>query len=89
MAPLSGFEQSAVAPLRNPLGAFVYDHGESVDNFRGLRAYEEKFNPVWEPHYLAHPGPGYVSHASWPMSLRSWRVGTGGSFSSQPSRVIP
>jgi hypothetical protein len=44
---------------------------------------------VWEPHYLAHPGPGYVSHASWPMSLRSWRVGTGGSFSSQPSRVIP
>ena len=31
-------------------------HGESVYNFQGLRAYKEKFDPVWEPRYLAYPG---------------------------------
>lgn len=56
MAPLSGFEASPLAPLWNRLGAFLYQHGESVYNFQGLRAYKEKFNPVWEPHYLAYPG---------------------------------
>ena len=56
MAPLSGFEQSAVASLWNRVGAFVYEHGESLYNFQGLRAYKEKFNPVWEPRYLACPG---------------------------------
>jgi phosphatidylglycerol lysyltransferase len=56
MAPLSGFEQSPVAPLWNRIGAFLYDHGKAVYNFQGLRAYKEKFNPIWEQHYLAYPG---------------------------------
>ena len=56
MAPLSGFEQSPVASLWNRMGAFLYEHGESLYNFQGLRAYKEKFNPVWEPRYLAWPG---------------------------------
>jgi hypothetical protein len=29
---------------------------EGTDGFQGLRAYKEKFNPAWEPHYLAYPG---------------------------------
>jgi phosphatidylglycerol lysyltransferase len=56
MAPLSGFEQSAVASLWNRVGVFVYAHGESLYNFHGLRAYKEKFNPVWAPRYLACRG---------------------------------
>ena len=56
MAPLSGFEHSPVAPLWNRIGAFLYEHGETVYNFQGPRAYKEKFNPAWEPHYLAYPG---------------------------------
>jgi phosphatidylglycerol lysyltransferase len=56
MAPLSGFEHSPVASLWNRMGAFLYEHGESIYNFQGLRAYKEKFNPTWEPHYLAYPG---------------------------------
>lgn len=56
MAPLSGFERSPVAPFWNRLGTFVYEHGESLYNFQGLRAYKEKFHPVWEPRYLAYPG---------------------------------
>lgn len=56
MAPLSGFEQSPVAPLWNRLASFLYRHGETVYNFQGLRAFKDKFDPVWEPRYLAYPG---------------------------------
>lgn len=56
MAPMSGFETSPVASVWNRLGAFIYAHGDSLYSFQGLRAYKEKFNPVWEPHYLAYPG---------------------------------
>ena len=56
MAPLSGFEQSPVAPLWSRLGAFLYKHGEALYSFQGLRAYKEKFNPAWEPRYLVYPG---------------------------------
>ncbi|HYU35043.1 MAG TPA: phosphatidylglycerol lysyltransferase domain-containing protein, partial [Thermoanaerobaculia bacterium] len=31
-------------------------HGEHFYNFQGLREYKEKFDPVWEPRYLACPG---------------------------------
>jgi phosphatidylglycerol lysyltransferase len=56
MAPLSGFESSPVAPLWTRLGSFLYSHGEGFYNFQGLRAYKEKFHPVWESRYLAYPG---------------------------------
>jgi phosphatidylglycerol lysyltransferase len=56
MAPLSGFETSQVASLWQRLGAFLYEHGEAVYGFQGLRAFKEKFDPVWEPRYLAYQG---------------------------------
>jgi phosphatidylglycerol lysyltransferase len=56
MAPLSGFEHHRLAPLWNRVGALLYRHGENLYNFRGLRAFKEKFDPVWEPRYLASPG---------------------------------
>lgn len=56
MAPLSGFEASPAASLWNRLGAFIYEYGEAIYNFQGLRAFKAKFHPDWEPHYLAYPG---------------------------------
>lgn len=56
MAPLSGLESRALAPLWNRAGALVYKFGEHFYNFRGLRQYKDKFDPVWEPRYLASPG---------------------------------
>ena len=56
MAPLSGVEHSPVASLWARAGEFLYEHGRATYHFRGLRAFKEKFNPVWEPHYLAYPG---------------------------------
>jgi phosphatidylglycerol lysyltransferase len=56
MAPLSGLDDRALAPAWNRLGAFVFRHGEHFYNFQGLRHYKDKFDPVWEPKYLASPG---------------------------------
>lgn len=56
MAPLSGLEAHALAPLWNRFGAFVFHHGERFYNFEGLRQYKDKFGPVWEPKYIASPG---------------------------------
>ena len=56
MAPLSGFERHRLAPLWNRLGALLFRHGENFYNFQGLRAFKEKFDPTWEPRYLAAPG---------------------------------
>jgi phosphatidylglycerol lysyltransferase len=56
MAPLSGLENRALAPLWHRMGSFLARHGESFYNFEGLRRYKDKFDPVWEPRYLAAPG---------------------------------
>jgi phosphatidylglycerol lysyltransferase len=55
MAPLSGLERRALAPIWHRMGSFLYSHGESFYNFEGLRRYKEKFQPRWEPRYLASP----------------------------------
>ena len=56
MAPLSGLESRQLAPLWTRAGALLFRHGEHFYNFRGLRAYKEKYQPRWEPKYLASPG---------------------------------
>jgi phosphatidylglycerol lysyltransferase len=55
MAPLSGLQNRTLAPLWNRAGALLYRHGEHFYNFRGLRQYKEKFDPIWEPRYFASP----------------------------------
>jgi phosphatidylglycerol lysyltransferase len=56
MAPLSGLDDRSLAPLWNRLGGFLSRHGGHFYNFEGLRQYKDKFDPVWEPRYLASPG---------------------------------
>ena len=56
MAPLSGMQDHALAPLWMRLGALLYRHGENFYNFQGIRQYKDKFDPVWEPKYLASKG---------------------------------
>lgn len=56
MAPLSGLEQHALAPLWSRVGTWIYRYGEHFYHFQGLREYKEKFDPEWQPKYLASPG---------------------------------
>ncbi len=55
MAPLSGLESHPLAPLWHRIGRFVYRSGARFYNFEGLRTFKQKFDPVWEPRYLATP----------------------------------
>lgn len=52
MAPLSGMADNPLAPLWHRLGRRFYLYGERFYNFRGLRAYKNKYSPVWKPRYL-------------------------------------
>ena len=56
MAPLSGLENRTLAPLWSKAGSLVYRLGEHFYNFQGVRQYKNKFDPVWQPRYLASPG---------------------------------
>jgi phosphatidylglycerol lysyltransferase len=56
MAPLSGLEHRRLAPLWHQVGAIVFEHGNQFYNFRGLRQFKQKFEPIWEPRYLASLG---------------------------------
>jgi lysylphosphatidylglycerol synthetase-like protein (DUF2156 family) len=62
MAPLSGLSDEPNAPLFARLGRLVYEQGGAFYNFDGLRKFKEKFEPDWEPRYLAAPG-------AWSMPL--------------------
>jgi len=57
MAPLSGLENHALAPLWHKIGNTIFRSGGDFYNFEGVYFYKEKFNPVWQPVYLAAP-PG-------------------------------
>ncbi|MDO1529192.1 bifunctional lysylphosphatidylglycerol flippase/synthetase MprF [Fulvimonas sp. R45] len=56
MAPLSGLTSRRQAPLWNRFGAMIFGRGERFYNFRGLQRYKDKFDPEWEPRYMAVPG---------------------------------
>jgi phosphatidylglycerol lysyltransferase len=56
MAPLSGLEDHASAPLWSKAGMLIFRYGEHFYNFQGVRLYKEKFNPQWRPKYLACRG---------------------------------
>ncbi|KQX19504.1 MULTISPECIES: bifunctional lysylphosphatidylglycerol flippase/synthetase MprF [unclassified Sphingomonas] len=55
LAPLSGIEAHRLSPLWAKAAAAIFKRGERFYGFRGLRAYKEKFAPMWEPRYIAAP----------------------------------
>ncbi len=55
MVPLAGLQNRRRAPLWNRFGALLFGRGERFYNFRGLQHYKNKFDPEWEPRYMAIP----------------------------------
>lgn len=41
--------------LWDRVGLLIFRHGGHFYNFRGLRAFKEKFDPEWRPRYVAAP----------------------------------
>ena len=63
LAPLAGIESRRLAPIWARAGAFLYRHGEALYGFEGLRAYKDKFSPVWIPRYIAGPDGAGLARA--------------------------
>lgn len=55
MVPLSGLQPRRGAPLTQRLGSMLFQRGEHLYNFQGLRRFKDKFQPDWEPRYMAVP----------------------------------
>ncbi|MCB5198672.1 bifunctional lysylphosphatidylglycerol flippase/synthetase MprF [Loktanella sp. TSTF-M6] len=68
-APLAGLENRAHAPVWNRVGGFIYTHGARFYHFEGLRSFKQKFDPVWEPNYLASPGQLQAARVLYEVSL--------------------
>ena len=56
MAPLSGLAADQYASLFARIIRIAKQVGEQWYGFEGLRMFKEKFNPRWEPRYIASPG---------------------------------
>jgi len=55
MAPLSGLDKHPLAPMWQKVGNAIFRYADEYYNFDGLRAYKQKFGPLWAPRYLACP----------------------------------
>ena len=56
MSPMAGMAERRRAPRWQRLGRLLFEYGDRFYNFRGLRSFKDKFEPVWEARYLAAPG---------------------------------
>ena len=54
-APLAGLEDRPLAPILSRVGRLLYERGEELYNFQGVRRYKDKYDPVWQPRYVAAP----------------------------------
>ncbi|THD81789.1 MAG: bifunctional lysylphosphatidylglycerol flippase/synthetase MprF [Phenylobacterium sp.] len=55
MAPLAGLEDRPLAPIMSRVGRLLFERGEEIYNFQGVRRYKDKYDPLWQPRYLAAP----------------------------------
>lgn len=56
VAPFSGVRPMPLGSPLHQLGSMVWRFGGRFYNFQGLRAFKGKFQPGWEPRYLAVSG---------------------------------
>jgi glycosyltransferase 2 family protein len=75
MAPLAGLEHRPLAPILSRVGRLLFERGEEIYNFRGVRRYKDKYDPVWAPRYIAAP-----SKWSIPFLIADVGILTSGGF---------
>jgi phosphatidylglycerol lysyltransferase len=55
MAPLAGLDDRPLAPIMSRVGKLLFERGEEIYNFQGVRRYKDKYDPVWQSRYIAAP----------------------------------
>jgi len=55
MAPLAGLDDRPLAPMMSRVGKLLFERGEEIYNFQGVRRYKDKYDPVWQSRYIAAP----------------------------------
>jgi phosphatidylglycerol lysyltransferase len=53
MAPLAGLDDRPLAPIMSRVGRLLFERGEDIYNFQGVRRYKDKYDPLWSPRYIA------------------------------------
>jgi hypothetical protein len=46
MAPLAGLEDRPLAPIMSRVGNLLFERGEEIYNFQGVRKYKDKYDPT-------------------------------------------
>jgi phosphatidylglycerol lysyltransferase len=55
MAPLAGLDDRPLAPMMSRVGKLLFERGEEIYNFQGVRRYKDKYDPAWQGRYIAAP----------------------------------
>jgi len=55
VAPLAKVGSAPRSHRAEKVAHFIYEHGKLIYSFEGLRKFKDKFDPDWEPRYLAYP----------------------------------
>lgn len=53
MAPLAGLDDRPLAPIMSRVGRLAFERAEEIYNFQGVYRYKDKYEPVWQPRYIA------------------------------------
>lgn len=54
-APLSNVGYNQFSPTKEKVVKYIYQYGNKIYSFKGLRRYKEKYHPNWKGIYLAYP----------------------------------
>ena len=54
MAPFANMGGDGETSIPEKLAAQLYEHGEALFAYKGLRTFKDKFGPAWEPRYLVY-----------------------------------
>ncbi len=75
IAPLAGMQPTPLASSWHRIAGLVWRFGGKFYNFRGLRGFKNKFQPRWEPRYLAASGSFgvFITLADLSLLAGGWR----------------
>ena len=71
MAPLAGLDDRPLAPIMSRVGKLLFERGEEIYNFQGVRRYKDKYDPVWQSRYIAAPHKWTIPHLLADVGLLS------------------